>query len=316
VCSFQLFVSSSSSLHLHLFEACRYKRGIGQLTSSIPHAALSVGSRVLVLPKGAPASDLALRYRPATLADVEAEEGVCDAIFDDNTRALPEDEDAIPFPRITPLPVNGAGSTSPEGLRLLRSLHLNILRCVLSLYPLQKDAGLLTSALRQADAAIAISLVLPAPSVGGGGGGGARGSSAGTGTGAGGGAAGSGSGSGAGAGSSAAGAGEEDAAKRVHRDADQGTAWYLRARVFQLQHHWQAARVCAGRAGALLPAGKAGQVESLLRSIERGKEVAKRKGKKLAREVTRWVQTAMEGMGPASGDGGGGAAAGGYLPSM
>ena len=265
--------------------AALYLTAVQRITQDIsPVSLLTVGSAVLVQ-WPLDASSAQLTVRPATVA-IQGD-GTADVLFEDGTPSLPEDEDDVPEHRMTGVPLGGA-SSSTAAAALLRTLLLNHVRCVIAEAPLRNDRkGMLEEALFSVDCALALGILLHK----------------------------------VGKRAAAKQGGEK---KRVggpffceggaaaltpaQRREAEGTAWFLRARVFGLQRSWGRARASAARAKALLPEGKGPSVERFLAELERKSTSAKRADRQLARELAKYVQS----IGSGSSEGGaGGAASGG-----
>lgn len=250
--------------------AALYLTAVHRITQQVsPTSLLAVGSAVLVQ-WPIDSSSAQLTVRPATVAILG--EGTADVLFEDGTPSLPEDEDDVPEHRMTGVPLGGA-TADMAGAELLRTLLLNHVRCVIAEAPYRNDRkGILDEALFSVDSALALGILLrnvgqrAAAKQGEGGSG-------------------------------------RSAAER--RDAD-GTAWFLRARVFGLQRAWGRARASAARAKALLPDTKGPSVERFLAELERRSTSAKRADRQLARELAKYVQS----IGPGEAGAGGAAAAG------
>ncbi len=250
--------------------ATLYLTAVQRITHKIsPVSALTVGSAVLVQ-WPLDSSSAQLTVRPATVAIQDHTSA--DVMFEDGTPSLPDEEDGVPEHRLTGVPLGGA-SSDLSAAELLRTLYLNHARCVIAEAPYRDDRKAeLSAALHSVDCAIGVGLLLHR------------------------------------VGKRAADKGMEGGGSSftaAERREQEGTAWFLRARVFGLQRAWGRARASAARAKALLPPAKGGSIERFLAELERQSASAKRADRQLARELAKYVQS----IGPGGMGGAGGAAA-------
>lgn len=241
-----------------------YLAALRKLEAATPLLSISVGSAVLCGVQGVSADATTLRVRPATVATFS--DFSADVMFEDGIASLPDEEDAVSLTRLTALP-DPSTYAGQQALALQRTLHMNIVRCIIAGVPFareksaQLDVGLLS-----ADAAIALSLILsaappadpPAPLAAASAGGGTA-------------------------------PAPSPATPRSRVDDPQGTAWYLRARLFSRKCKWVAARASADRAKALLPPAKHATVDAFLAGLDRQKAQARHADRALARSVAAYV---------------------------